>query len=137
MNVKHLVAVEKWTSILAALLILVGLAFLSRWATFSLAIGAGLMVLNAWVMRRVAQAVGKAMAPKPGLTLILFNFKLAILALLIFLVMHFLHVAPLPFIIGVSVLPAAILIVALQHQLTLPPDNGDGAPAPHDEEKNG
>jgi hypothetical protein len=131
-NVKHLIAVEKMTSLLAAVLLLGGLLFLPRHTSFSLAVGAGLMVANAWLMRRVAAKAGPALTTKPGLTLILFNFKLAILAVAIFVALRYLHVAPLPFIVGVSVLPAAILIVALRHQLT--PEASDGA---HDEETNG
>ena len=51
--------------------------------------------------------------------------------------MHFFHVDALPFMIGVSVLPAAILIAAVQHQLALPKDNDAGGDPPHDEETNG
>src|SRR5689334_7112469 len=103
MNLKQLIAVEKWTSLLAAVLLAVGIVFLSRHAAFSLAVGAGLMVVNAWLMRRVAAAVGPALSAKPGLTVLLFNFKLGILAILIFVALRYLHVDPLPFIIGVSV----------------------------------
>jgi hypothetical protein len=130
-NVKHLMAVERMTCLLAAALLLGAILFLPRHYSFSLAVGAGLMVLNAWVMRRVAQKAGPVLAQKPGLTLVLFNFKLLILAVLIFIAVGYLHVAPVPFVIGITILPVAILIVALRHQLT--PTNE----TPHDEETHG
>jgi hypothetical protein len=121
------------TTLLAALLLVGGLVLLPRQYSFSLAVGAGLMVVNAWVMRRVAAAVGPALAVRPGLILVLFNFKLLILAALIFIALRFLHVAPVPFVIGISVLPVAILIVAIRHQLS-PTATGE---TPHDEETHG
>jgi hypothetical protein len=138
MNLKHLMAVERMTSLLAAVLLLGGLLLLSRHASFSLAVGAGLMVLNAWIMRRTAMTVGPVLAKKPGLILVLFNFKLLILAVLIFIALHYLHVAPVPFIVGVSVLPVAIVIVALRHQLSpSDPSNPSNEAKQHDEEPNG
>src|SRR5437868_6775717 len=127
MNLKHLIAVERMTSILAAVLLLGAIVLLPRHASFSLGVGAALMVLNAWLMRRTAAAVGPVLAKKPGLILVLFNFKLLILAVLIFIALRYLHVAPVPFIIGVSVLPVAIVIVGLRHQL------GPNDEATHDE----
>jgi hypothetical protein len=122
------------TSLLAAVLLLGALIFLPRQYSFALAVGAGLMVVNAWVMRRVATAVGPVLAAKPGLILVLFNFKLLILAALIFIALRYLHLAPVPFVIGISVLPVAIFIVAIRHQLspTTPTDE-----TPHDEETHG
>ncbi len=133
MSLKILISVEKWTSLLAALLLVVGILVLPRHDSFSLAIGAGLMVLNAWLMRRVATAVGPALSAKPSLTLLLFNFKLGVLAILIYVALRWLHVAPLPFVVGVSVLPVAIVIAAIQHQLQLPHDDGGHTPHAPDE----
>lgn len=133
MNAKHLIAIEKWTSLLAAVLLLVGIVLLPRHTSFSLAVGAGLMVLNATLMRRMASKNGAVLQQKPGLTLVLFNFKLAFFAACIFIALRYLHVEPLPFIVGVTVLPAAIVIVALRHQLTPGEDN----PPTHDEETHG
>jgi hypothetical protein len=131
MNLKHLIAVERMTSLLAAVLLLGAIVLLPRHSSFSLGVGAALMVLNAWVMRRTAAAVGPVLSKKPGLILVLFNFKLLILAVLIFIALRYLNVAPVPFIIGVSVLPVAIVIVALRHQLA--PNDA----TTHDEETNG
>ena len=47
--------VEKWTSLLAALLIALSAALTSRQVTFSIAIGAALMALNAWAIRRLGE----------------------------------------------------------------------------------
>jgi hypothetical protein len=130
-NLKHLIAVERTTSALAGTLLLAAILLLPRHYSFSFAVGAGLMVVNAWVMRRTAQAVGPVLSKKPALILVLFNFKLLILAVLIFLALRYLHLAPVPFVVGISVLPVAIVIVGLRHQLT-PTDE-----TPHDEETHG
>jgi len=47
----------------------------------------------------------------------LFNFKLVILIGLVFCALRYLHVEPIPFIVGISVLPFAIMIVAVQSSL--------------------
>ncbi len=129
---QHLVSIEKWTSGLSALLLAVALVLLSRQAMFALAVGCGLMVLNAWIMRRAVQAVGPVLQTKPGLVMVLFNFKLLILGVLIFVALRYLHLQPLPFIVGISTLPLAILIVGLRHQLT-PTDAA--TPRAHDDEE--
>jgi hypothetical protein len=125
-NLKHLIAVEKWTAVLGAALLLGAILLLSRQASFSLALGAALMVVNAWLIRRVAARLGNALQSKPSLILVLFNLKLVVLMGLIWIAIRYLHVAPLPFVLGISVLPAAILIVAIKHSL-----------APTNEETNG
>lgn len=122
MKNEALIAVEKWTSLIVAALLLASLVLLSRHDMFSLAVGGALAVGNAWVIRRVAENAGPALSGKPGLLVALFNIKLGILAVLIFVSLRYLHVAPVPFLVGISVLPVAILVVALRRQLTPPSD---------------
>lgn len=120
MEVKHLIAVEKWTCILAAVVLAFGLCALSRHAAFSLAIGAALTVGNAVSIRRIAQRMGAVLSAKPGLTVLLFNLKMGLLIGLVFAAIRWLHVEPLPLLVGLSLLPVAIVIVAIQHSLARP-----------------
>jgi ATP synthase I chain len=112
---KHFIALEKWTALLALAVLAVGLVFLGRHAAYSIAVGAALMIANAWLIRRVAEKLGHVLPQKPGLTIALFNLKLGLLIALIWLFLRYLHVEPIAFIIGVSVLPLAIVMVALQN----------------------
>jgi ATP synthase I chain len=116
-GLKHLIAIEKWTCLLALIALGGGMLLLGRHDAFSIAIGAGMMTLNAVAIRRVAQKLGVVLQKKPTVTVMLFNFKLVILIALVFVALRFLHVAPIPFIIGISVLPFAIMIVAVQSSL--------------------
>lgn len=118
MDAKHLIALEKWTALLALIVLGVGILVLPRHAAFSIALGAGLMTLNAWVIRRVGEKLGAVLSQKPGLTIALFNVKLGVLLALIFVFIRYLHVDPVSFIVGVSVLPVAIVLVAVQHALS-------------------
>jgi hypothetical protein len=116
-GLKHLIAIEKWTCLLSAALLVGGMLLLGRHAAFSIAIGAGMMTLNAVVLRRVAQKLGVVLQQKPTLTVLLFNLKLGVLGLVSFLALRYLHVNPIAFIVGISVMPLAIMIVAVQSSL--------------------
>ena len=120
MGLKHLIAVEKWTLLLAAIALAGGMLFLGRHAAFSLAIGATLTSLNAMSMRRIAGKLGPVLQQKPGLTVLLFNLKMGLLIALIYAAIRWLHVDAVPFIVGISILPAAIFIVFVQYSLTPP-----------------
>jgi hypothetical protein len=48
---------------------------------------------------------------------LLFNLKLGVLGLVSFLALRYLHVDPIAFIVGISVMPLAIMIVAVQSSL--------------------
>jgi hypothetical protein len=116
-DVKHLIALEKWTSLLALVVIVLGILVLGAHAAFSIALGAGLMTVNAWAIRRVSEKLGAVLAQKPGLTILLFNLKLGVLLALIWVSIRYLHVDPASFLVGVSVLPVAIVLVAVQNAL--------------------
>ena len=117
MGIKHLIAIEKWTCLLSAVVLVGGMLLLGRHAAFSVAIGAGLMTANAVILRRTAQKLGAVLRKKPTLTVLLFNMKLAVLIALVFAAFRFLHVEPIAFIVGISVMPLAIMIVAVQQSL--------------------
>ncbi len=117
MGLKHLIAIEKWTCLLSAVLLVGGMLLLGRHAAFSIALGAGMMTVNAVLLRRVAQKLGTVLQQKPSLTVFLFNIKLGVLGLLSFIALKYLHVEPIAFIVGISVMPLAIMIVALQSNL--------------------
>jgi hypothetical protein len=116
-GLKHLIAIEKWTCLLALVALGGGMLLVGRHAAFSIAVGAGMMTLNAVAIRRVAQKLGVVLQKKPSVTVMLFNFKLVILIGLVFCALRYLHVEPIPFIVGISVLPFAIMIVAVQSSL--------------------
>ncbi|HEX8950782.1 MAG TPA: ATP synthase subunit I, partial [Polyangia bacterium] len=90
---------------------------LGRHTAFSIALGAGMMTANAIVLRRVAQKLGTVLQQKPSLTVLLFNLKLGILGVLSFVALKYLGVEPIAFIVGISVMPLAIMIVAVQSSL--------------------
>lgn len=125
MELKHLIALEKWTALLALVVLGASMLVLGRHTAFSVALGAGLMTLNAWAIRRVGEKLGRVLAHKPGLTILLFNLKLGVIIALIYLFIRYLHVDPVAFIIGVSVLPVAIVIVAIQNALSPSPPRDD------------
>jgi hypothetical protein len=120
-GLKHLIAIEKWTCLLGLVLLGGGMLLLPRHAAFSLAVGAALTTLNAVAIRRIAQRLGAVLQQRPGLTILLFNLKMGVLVVLIFLALRFLHLDAVPFIVGISTLPAAIVIVFLRHALSPPP----------------
>jgi len=116
-GVKHLIAIEKWTCLLSAALLVGGMLLLGRRAAFSIALGAGMMTLNAVVLRRVAQKLGTVLQQKPSLTVLLFNLKLGVLGVVSFIALKYLGVDPIAYIVGISVMPLAIMIVAVQSNL--------------------
>jgi hypothetical protein len=131
LNLRHLHAVEKWTMVLSAAVILCALLFLGRRAAFGVSLGAGLMALNAWALRRIGQRVLRTFK-RPGAAVLLFNLKMALLLLLVYAVVRYLHVDAVAFIVGVSVLPAAIVIVAVRHAIS-----GDATHTELPEDSNG
>jgi hypothetical protein len=124
MDIKHLIALEKWTLILAAGVVLVGMLLLGRAAAFGVALGAGLMAANAYALRRIGERAF-ATFKRPRAVLLLFNVKMAVLIAAIYLVVRYLHVDPLAFVIGISVLPVAIVLVAVEHSLKPSDDPAD------------
>lgn len=117
MELKHLIAFEKWTCLLAVVVLACGLIFCDRHAALSLSLGAGLMSLNAWSIRQIGERFGAALRARPGVGMLLFNIKMGLLIAICYVLITHLGIDPKFFTIGISVLPVAIVIVALQHGL--------------------
>jgi hypothetical protein len=54
---------------------------------------------------------------KPGAAILLFNLKMGVLLALVWAAVRYLHVDPIAFIVGISVFPVAIVVVAIRHAL--------------------
>ena len=124
---KHLVSVERWTLLCSAVLITLSFLFLGPRGQLGVCAGAGLMALNARLLRIVGNRLHRRDQGQPlslGLLLVLFNGKLLGLAVLIYLCIRYLKVEPLPFLLGISVLPLAIVLSALGRGLFEPPAPG-------------
>jgi hypothetical protein len=120
----HLHAIERGTLLLGALVC--GLSFLlfSPRGQFSACVGAALMVLNAWLLKRISVRlyglfVGQKLSA--GRLVLLYNAKLAGLVLLIYLCFRYLPIEPVPFILAVSIFPLAIVL----SPLWVPAEAGD------------
>ena len=116
MDTKHLVSVEKWTLAFAAAIVAFAMLVLSRKTAFGVTVGAAVMVLNAWALRKIGNRSFKTFK-KPSSVVLLFNLKMGLLIALIYVVLRFLPVDPIGFVIGISILPAAIVAVAIRHSL--------------------
>jgi hypothetical protein len=116
MDTKHLIAVERVTLILAAIAIAAGMLFLGPHRGIGVSLGAVLMVLNAWVLRRIGVRAFKTWK-RPGTAILLFNLKMGILLALVWAIIRYFHVDPIAFVIGISVFPVAIVVVAVKHAL--------------------
>lgn len=117
--------VEKWTSLLAALLIAAAAFLASRQVTFSVAIGAALMAVNAWVIRRVGERLLQP-GQRPSATILFLNFKMMVLGVILFGLLRILHLDPVGLIVGVSALPAGIIATAIKHAFELKRDPSHG-----------
>jgi hypothetical protein len=127
-DLKHLIAVEKVTFALTAGLLIVAFLALGRRAAFGMSMGAGLMALNAYALRRIGQRAFRTFK-RPGAAILLFNVKMALLIALVWAIIRYLHVDPIAFVVGISVFPVAIVIVAIRHALA------PAASSPSDDEE--
>jgi uncharacterized membrane protein YczE len=125
METKHLVSVERWTLILAATAIAVSVLLLGRQMAFGISVGAALMALNAYALRRIGMRAFKTFK-KPGLAVLLFNLKMGVLIALVWAVIRYLHVDPIAFLVGISVFPLAVVVVAIRHAFASDADAPNG-----------
>jgi hypothetical protein len=126
---RHLKTVERWTLILAAIVVAVGFAFLPRPVATAASVGAGLMIVNAWAIRKLAERLfKKAEGPGPGIAVLLFNVKMFALIALVYVAVKVLGLDAIGFLVGVSVFPVAIVAAALH--LNLGSDDSDEASSP-------
>src|SRR5687767_12890798 len=98
METKHLIALEKWTLAFAALVVGFALLALGGKMAFGVTVGAALMALNAWALRKIGARAFKTFK-KPGAAILLFNLKMFVLVGVVFLILRFLPVDPMGFII--------------------------------------
>jgi uncharacterized membrane protein YczE len=125
MDTKHLEAVERWTLGLSALAIAVAFLGFGLRTAFAVTVGALLMILNAVALRRIGLRAFKRWQ-RPGLAILLFNVKMGVLLALVWAAIRYLKVEPIAFVIGISVFPVAIVIVAIRNL------NAGAAPAHED-----
>lgn len=129
---KHLLQVERWTLVLAAVVMGASVLALPRHLAFSASVGAGLMCLNAYAIRKLGERTlaNEARAQRPSAAILLFNVKMFALIGLIIVAVRVLHLDAVGFILGVSVFPVAVLITALQAGISdEESDNPLGGPA--------
>jgi hypothetical protein len=123
MDTRHLISVEKWTLALAAAAVGFALFVFGGKTALGVTLGAGLMCLNAYALRRLGERAKGFV--KPGAAILLFNVKMAALIALCFLVVRYLPVNPVGFLAGLAVFPAAIVATAIRHQFAMKePTNG-------------
>ncbi len=99
--------------ILAALVLAAAFVAASRRFAFGAALGAALMVGNAYAMRRIGQRVLRTFA-RPGIAILLLNLKMLILIALVLVVVRYLPVDAIGFLVGISVFPVAVVIAAVR-----------------------
>jgi len=130
-RIVKLQAVERWTLGLGAVFALASFAF-GRQTGLSVSIGAALMMLNAIAIRRVGERLFRAVTTQervsPARAVLLFNGKVIGLVAAIWLVVTYLHVSPLPFLVGLTVYPLAIVAFAITH--VPPTESADPHPDP-------
>lgn len=128
----HIVAVKRWTLLFSALVIGGALLCFGPRAQLGALLGAGLMLLNTWLLGRLGLRLFASISGgrlSVVAIVVLFNLKLAGLAVLCYLCVRYLPVDPVAFLVGVSVLPAAICARAVQHSLRPLPAATPSAPA--------
>jgi hypothetical protein len=115
----HLAAVERWVLWLSAAVLLLTLPMGSPRSQLGALCGVGLALGNARALSVMGRYATRRAGGKPklvlGILLGMFQVKLLILGLSIYLMMHYLPVS-LPWLVaGLSLLPRAALLRALEH----------------------
>ena len=114
----YLKRLERWTLVLAALVTGASLVAAPRPVAVAVAIGAAMMCGNAWAIRTLTARVFKSRAgATPGIGVLLFNVKMALLVGLVCLALFYLRLDGVGFLIGISVFPVAIVAAALAARL--------------------
>src|SRR5437773_2186966 len=85
---RHMLFVERTTAALAVVVMAGAFVAASRATATAVAVGAGLMTLNAWALRRISERVikrtGDGAGVRPGLAILFFNLKMAVLIALVY-----------------------------------------------------
>jgi ATP synthase I chain len=125
----HLRRVERWTLILGAIVAGASFVALPRAVAVGATVGAGLMCVNAWALRALTERVSRSrQGATPGIGILLFNLKMALLIAMIWVAMRYLHIDGIGILIGLSVLPAAIVAASLSARLAPAPPGNDPHP---------
>lgn len=118
----HLPAVERWVLRLSAGLMLASLFLGSPRAQLGALCGALLSVLNSQLLSVLGQWGARGAAEgarlRLGMVLAAFQFKLGLIAALLFVTLRYLPVAPLWLLVGLSLLPLAICTRAIEYAMT-------------------
>jgi hypothetical protein len=110
-------AVERWTLGLGAIFSLVAFLCFGLHIGLSVSLGAGIMILNSFAMRRVGEKIFAAFRAESGArplrAVVLFNLKMGALLFAVYCAVKFLHVEPIALLVGLSIFPLAAVAVAL------------------------
>ena len=116
----HLAAVERWALVFGASLVGTTLFWGSPRVQLGACVGAGLSLLNARSLRFFGSRLGRpgvASTSSVALLVTLFQLKLAVLAVLLYLALKLLPIHPIALVLGLSVLPLAIVARGIQYGL--------------------
>lgn len=116
----HLAAIERWALVMGAALCGTTLFWGSPKVQLGACVGAVLSLLNARSLRFFGARLGRpgvASSSSVALLVTLFQLKLAVLAVLLYLALKLLPIHPLALVLGLSVLPLAIVARGIQYGL--------------------
>ena len=124
---------ERATLLISAVVIAASFVATSREVALAVAVGAGLMSVNAWAIRKLTERAtrndergpvqGQGLASRPGLVLLWFNLKMALLIALVLAAVLVLKLNGIGFLVGISVFPAAVMVTAVRAALADQPDD--------------
>ena len=124
---------ERATLLISAVVIAASFVATSREVALAVAAGAGLMSVNAWAIRKLTERAtrndergpvqGQGLASRPGLVLLWFNLKMALLIALVLAAVLVLKLNGIGFLVGISVFPAAVMVTAVRAALADQPDD--------------
>ena len=124
---------ERATLLISAVVIAASFVATSREVALAVAAGAGLMSVNAWAIRKLTERAtrndergpvqGQGLASRPGLVLLWFKLKMALLIALVLAAVLVLKLNGIGFLVGISVFPAAVMVTAVRAALADQPDD--------------
>ena len=98
--------------ILAVVVIAAATVAAPRPVAFAVTVGAGLMVANAFAIRRLGARLVRVASPSAAVLLL--NLKMLLLIAMVYVGIALLHLDAIGFVIGVSIFPVAMVIAALR-----------------------
>ena len=119
----HFRAIERITLALGALLIVVALVGFALPIQLSVSYGVVLSLVNARAVRFFGERLARRQSV--GLVVVLFQLKLLLLGVLIYLGLTLLALHGIALCVGLSLLPLSIVVRAVQWGMTAPASNGE------------